>query len=96
MSLREGSSYDFYNRNGVPGPSVDEHGLKDTLENPISAQISQASGHIHSWVQRGNFIECSRGNFVHGQPIPVNMLLQGTQPDGQPILKELTIAPHSG
>jgi hypothetical protein len=91
-SKQDNSKYDFYRRTGATPPSVDEHGTEQELE-----QLRKQSGeHVHKWVQKGPYIECSQGPIIHGSATPsINHILVGTSSDGAPLWRNLTDAPQS-
>lgn len=92
-SKQDNSKYDFYRRTGATPPSHDEHGTDDELE---QRRIT-LSDHAHKWYQKGGFIECDRGPFIHGIPVPsTNHILTGTDRQGLPVYKELTLPPKGG
>ena len=92
-SKQDNSKYDFYRRTGATPPSSDSHGTEEELE---ERRVS-FSDHQHKWYQKGGFVECDRGPFIHGVPIPsTNHLLIGTSVNGLPQYRELTLPPKGG
>ena len=73
-----------YDKLGVTPPSVEEHGT----EEDIAAQLGKKQ--IHNWRQEGARLYCIACPFGHStEPRFVNQLLQGTDKNGLPILRQL-------
>lgn len=91
MSKQDDSKYDFYRRTGATPPSHEEHGIEDSLKNPLSEQLRSIGDHLHRWEMKDAiYIECSVGPVTHGQPVPSPLhILTGTSPDGRPLYKVL-------
>lgn len=76
----------FYEKLGVEPPKSDSHYTEEQLER-LFEQQAQRQGHI--WQQRGSRVTCTSCPFEHAFNVPTDMILQGTDEKGMPILKKL-------
>lgn len=71
----------------VAQPVHEEHGIKDTFENPLSDRL--VGGNPRNWRLEGNQLHCETDFGPMGQTIPTNYILMGTDEKGLPIFKKV-------
>lgn len=81
-------SRSWYERHGVAEPEHIPHGLTDDELEAKFKEIRENTVH-GGWKQQGTYIWCTACPQQHGDNIPVDYLLQGTDDKGLPILKKL-------
>lgn len=76
----------FYIDNNVPLPTSSSHGTIEEIDRKRSEKI------IHNWYkQEGNFIFCKCPIGEHASTLPSDVLLEGTDINGNPILKKINV-----
>jgi hypothetical protein len=73
----------FFERNNIPAPRHIPHFTDEERERFKVAAT-------HQWRQEGNMLLCTCELGTHASPIPTNKMLKGTDPDGKPILYDIT------
>lgn len=68
-------------------PSTEVHEEEDIIRAEFKKQLNA----IHNWKQKGNIIFCDFCPNEHGNAIPVDRILTGTDKKGHPQLKVLDI-----
>ena len=76
----------WYKYKGVKPPERTGHGVS---EDNIEEIINNNNQHKHQWLQRGNYISCTMGEYEHGKNIGVHKRLTGTNDRGEPILVDI-------
>lgn len=82
-------SDEWYKWKGVKPPTHEGHDVDDEQLRAITKEL--AANHKCNWLQHGTTISCDAGDFIHGKYIPVGKILQGTDPNGLPILADVVI-----
>jgi hypothetical protein len=77
---------DFYRKvlKSAP-PSVSEHGTEDNIKEKLQPMLP------NRWRQEGNLLIAETENGVHGQTVPTNMLLIGTDENHMPIFRKISL-----
>lgn len=76
---------ELYQELGLTPPESIKHLTEDELREALKVKAN------HIWKQSGTtlFCDCELGR--HTTNIPTDYMLQGTDPDGKPVLKKLVI-----
>jgi hypothetical protein len=86
----DGISPQQYRDWGVAPPSFEPHGTEADVANAME----QNRKIKHKWHQEGARLICTACPWHHAtEPLFTNYLLQGTDPQGQPILKKVANTP---
>lgn len=80
--------FDWYKYHGVEPPEHIPH-ISDEEREAKFAEIRASTKH-GNWKQMGNYIWCTNCPNQHGDKIPPEYLLQGTDEKGLPILTKIT------
>lgn len=71
---------------GVKPPEHNPH----LTEEERDEEFNKILRNHHVWRQKGNMIYCIACPFEHGNSVPSNILLTGTDEEGKPILLKLS------
>jgi hypothetical protein len=75
---------------GATPPERNPSGVAGDDNAGVSAIMNAAGRHKHEWKAYGNYIECTKGDHIHGHPYDhVNNVLEGTDQYGDPIFRKL-------
>ncbi len=87
LSKKQLAEYETW---GVPPPEVIDHNIRDE---DLSAILERLAHEPHDWQQAGPDIFCEKGHHRHGFHTTQH-ILQGTNPDGTPNLKQIVAKPN--
>jgi hypothetical protein len=87
MKLPSEQELQFYDRNRVARPFHEEHGIRDTYENPLSEQLK--SGNPRNWRLEGNQLKCDTDFGPLTQIIPTDYICTGTDNAGLPTFRKV-------
>lgn len=76
---------ELYQELGLTPPESIRHLTEDELREALKTKAN------HQWKQRGNTLYCQCEVGSHSTQIPTSLMLQGTDEQGMPILKNITL-----
>lgn len=89
MNLPDEKELSQYDKWKKARPTHEEHGLKDSWENPISEQLHK--GNARNWRMEGNKLLCDTDFGPMVQNISTDYICLGTDEKGLPILKKVVL-----
>ena len=89
MNLPDEKTLKEFERWKKAPPSHEEHGIRDTYENPLGEQLPK--GNARNWRMEGNELICDTDFGPVRQRIPTDYICHGTDDKGLPILKKLVL-----
>lgn len=85
--MYEDKDLKWFDRMNLRRPTHTEHGLEDTVENPLSKQLIRFR--TSNWRRDGNMLVCDTDNGPLTQYLDPAYIVLGTDDDGLPILKKV-------
>lgn len=87
MELPSEKELKWYDWHRVARPTHEEHGVRDTLDSPLSEQLK--SGNARNWHLKGNMLHCDTDFGPMAQRIPPEYIMTGIDDKGLPTFRKV-------